>query len=356
MSSIWQKDVKDIFKIKKKDKGKSKKLKPRITIDINEETIDILVGTKEEILRAEKLNTPEGAFQNGLIMDTKKIAKVIKDYFKMVHVRAKDVYFIVHGDDIITRYIEFPILGEEAMNTAVKIEIRKSYPDKESLYYYSYQLIEHVQGRKASVGKYMVVMCRRKKIDKYIELCDLLNLNLKCIDLSSNSLRRVICKLNENKTIRYEAVLNVKNNETTLSIINENLLQMEKRINFGIANIKRVLDIDTSVAYAKLKNINFESKNLFDYESEQIKGLLDTLSTVLNGVIKFYFSGKAENNLNKMYLVGDLNYTKGIKNYFENYFENKISLLNELSIEIDRPKEVNLIEYINCYGLLLRED
>lgn len=357
--SIWQKDIKDLFKInryKKENEEVKKNRKQRVTIDINEDTIDILVGTKEEIVSWKKLKTPSDAFENGFITDVVKIGETIKEYFKMAHIRAKDIYFIVHGDDIITRYLELPILGDKAMDTAVKIEIRKSYPDKESLYYYSYQLTESVNEEKASIGKYMVVMCKRSKIDKYVELSEILKLNLKCIDLSSNSLKRVISSSKYTKNLNYIGILSIQNNETTLAIINDNLLQMEKRINFGVSNIKRILELNDKEVKEKLRNIDFNSIKPLDYEGEQVKGLVDTLSTVLNGVIKFYFSGRAENNLNRMYVLGDLNHIKGIKNYFENYFENEIVFIDDLNINIDKENIVNLIDYVNCYGLLLRED
>ena len=373
--SIWNKDIKELFKKKKKkedeikdkeninkeeDDKKNKKKKKvkeklRLAVDIGEDSIHVLVGTKHKIVAYDELFLSEGVIENGDVSDIEEVKNELATYLKSLRRKPKDVCFVVHGDDIITRYIELPILGEEALETAIKMEIKKSYPDKESLYYYSYQLVEEVGDDVAIKGKYMIVMAKKVKIDKFIDISEKLKLNIKCIDLSSNSLKRVLSILNKEENLNHVGAINIQDTETTFCIMNNDMLQIEKRVHFGTANIRKALELSEDELDIKLKNISVSNQE--DYFSEQVLALINTLTTVLNNVAKFYFGGRSENNLNKIYIVGKLNEIRGIEKYFAEYFESEVIKVEELNsiVETKTPDDLDLIEYINCYGLLIRE-
>ena len=97
--------------------------KDLIAIDINKETISILVGTRYKISNGTTIETPRNSFDNGRILDVNIISGAIAPHIKKA--KTKDVAFVVRGEDIITRHLNIPFAKDEAMRDSVDFELRQ---------------------------------------------------------------------------------------------------------------------------------------------------------------------------------------------------------------------------------------
>ncbi|VYU21080.1 hypothetical protein [Clostridium paraputrificum] len=332
--------------------------KDLIAIDINKETISILVGTRYKISNGTIIETPRDSFDNGRILDVNLISAAVTPHIKKA--KTKDVAFVVRGEDIITRHLNIPFAKDEAMRDSVDFELRQFMGDRVDEYYFDYQIIN--QNKNDGTGKcdVLVVACSRDKIDAFMELGKTLRLNVKAIDLYANVIARVFGDLRKSTTkgIKTIGVIGIDSDDSNITILEWGKLILEKYKDSGI-----------------LSTVDKEFTNLTEYNS-----LLDTVDLIepkqpgeesdielyfkdeandYNSLIQYYTSGKVKKNLDRIYVMGSATRIKGIEQYFEVSLSAraaKLPMFSDLKTSVKAPKKVKLKDYIMCYGLLLRRD
>ncbi len=229
--------------------------KDLIAIDINKETISILVGTRYKISNGTIIETPRSSFDNGRILDVNLISGAIGAHIKKA--KTKDVAFVVRGEDIITRHLNIPFAKDEAMRDSVDFELRQFMGDRVDEYYFDYQIIN--QNKNDGTGKcdVLVVACSRDKIDVFMELGKVLRLNVKAIDLYANVVARVFRDLRKSTTkgIKTIGVIGIDSDDSNITILEWGKLILEKYKDSGI-----------------LSTVDKEFTNLTEYNS-----VLDTV-------------------------------------------------------------------------------
>lgn len=232
--------------------------KDLIAIDINKETISILVGTRYKISNGTIIETPRNSFDNGRILDVSLISGAIAPHIKKA--KTRDVAFDIRGEDIITRHLNIPFAKDEAMRDSVDFELRQFMGDRVDEYYFDYQIIN--QNKNDGTGKcdVLVVACSRDKIDAFMELGKTLRLNVKAIDLYANVVARVFGDLRKSTTkgIKTIGVIGIDSDDSNITILEWGKLILEKYKDSGI-----------------LSTVDKEFTNLTEYNS-----ILDTVDLI----------------------------------------------------------------------------
>ena len=232
--------------------------KDLIAIDINKETISILVGTRYKISNGTTIETPRNSFDNGRILDVNIISGAIAPHIKKA--KTKDVAFVVRGEDIITRHLNIPFAKDEAMRDSVDFELRQFMGDRVDEYYFDYQIIN--QNKNDGTGKcdVVVVACSKDKIDAFMELGKTLRLNVKAIDLYANVVARVFGDLRKSTTkgIKTIGVIGIDSDDSNITIMEWGKLILEKYKDSGI-----------------LSTVDKDFTNLTEYNS-----ILDTVDLI----------------------------------------------------------------------------
>lgn len=331
-----------------------------IALDINEESITILIGHKHDIRDGATFKTPKGSFKEDNIVDLDAILDAIQPYIAKKKRGAKEIMFSIRGQDIIIRHLTVPNTDEKLMRENVYFELKQFIGEKIEEYYNDFEVTNYNYKESNTDANVMIVGVKKGKIDKYLELADELGLEVKAIDIFANAIGRVFktFKGSFNQSVKLAGVLSIETHSNSMVITEFGKIVIEKYQGYGLIGAN-----ETEIKNDHEYNIFLDSielnEEIDEGEERKYHRFFKSLITQYKLLIQFYSTGKLKKNLDKIYLVGSVNRIEGIHEYLENNFEVKVGEVpdfNDLRIVVKRPKDVHLKDYLYTYGLLLRRE
>ena len=115
-----------------------------LAIDIGSSYIKLLLGNKQKIKQCGLIKTPENSVVDDNIVKLDAISEVIKNFFRENNIKPSDVSFALHGQDIVIRHIEIPIMNPKTIIKTVEWEINQYLPENGRNHYIDYEIIEKI--------------------------------------------------------------------------------------------------------------------------------------------------------------------------------------------------------------------
>lgn len=176
--------------------------------------------------------TPEGAYEDGAIMNVEAIAEVIKIALASNAVKTKQVVFTVLSGKIATREVLLPDVKMNQVDTLVKTNARDYFPIDLS----QYQITELVLGREkdedgSSRLRTIVMAASKGLLEGYEKLAKACNLRLISIDYSGNSIYQVMKSEIKEDT---EMIIKMEERSCLASIVRKGMLVLQRNIVYGI--------------------------------------------------------------------------------------------------------------------------
>lgn len=334
-------------------------------IYVGNNNIKILYGSKNKIKQFSTIKTPENSVEDDKILNLQAVAKTIKNYIEENKISSKCVSFAIQGQDIIIRHIETPIIPEKNVRESVEWEINQYLPNEGNDHYIDFEIVDKISNNEKKVFKIMVAAVLRDKIDIYVKLSQMLNLELKSIDLSANCTARLFKNVvKKDKTIKSIGVINIGSKSSSIVILENGKLFMEKEVPFGIFNVQREVikrkELNSEVAIDYIfSDLNLQLIDENDEIERRIQTLFDNLFSSFIKIIQFYTTGKASKNLDKIYVIGDGTNINGLDKYVKDYFDTDTLIpdsLKSLNFSTKVPEGFELKYYGNIVGLLFRKE
>lgn len=338
--------------------------KSLVAVDIGSYSTKIMFGNRKKISMAVAILTPQNSFEDNRILDTKVMANYLQYVMKEKLVRAKDISFVIHGQDIIFRVVEVPVMDVNNLNEAVSYEVKQNLPDGGENFYIDYQIIKKEVSKEKKVYRLLAAAAPMDMIDAYVEVAEALNMNLASIDVFSNCCSRVfknvLSKKGENKL---SGIINLGAKNTIITILENGVFAVERELAFGMDNILREimrrLNVDYNEARSYLsKDFSLES-NRNDEIDKRIMSLFENIFISANKVIHFYCSGKSKKSLDDLFIIGGGAGAKGIDSYLSRYLDTKVykSISREgIGLKVALSPKVNIGMFASTLGLIMRRE
>ena len=367
--SILHMDVSDILKAlkkknseKKNDKKGSKKkaktviCKKAISIDIGSENTKVVVGryhkNKVSIDKAFSFKTPKGSIDDGHIKDIDNLAMAINDALDSNNVKNDNVIFTTNSTSIINRTIIIPKVNEDEIESVIKYEVQQYLPINLEDHMIQYNVL----GEKVIDGneklEVLIVVYPNKMVYSYAELVNKIGGKPYALDLNYNSKRKAYYVMNPEIK---ESILNI-----ALTIMRDNELILIKTTksggNYLNSKISKVLEISLENAeMQKRENCNLMNREEGPLE-HVVREVVDSWFDEASRIIKYYKSKNTQNNIDKIYICGGSSNIKGLERYVSTKLNMKVKIVQGNSnIEFKKGvEEVNISEYINAIGALIR--
>lgn len=325
--------------------GKNKKM----AIKISDTAINILIGNKNRIYETHNIALENGVCKDGTVRDTENIIELLNEYLDVNARDVKDVSFVLRGSDIITRYIEVPILKDDALREAVNYEFRQFIPEIDD-YYTNYEVIEKINTQEKKAYKILLVAATRRKIDRIVEIAEGIDKELEVIDVLSNTVARVL--RSSDQIIREEStgVFYFGSDSSTITIIEDNILKFERNLPFGVKNIFNEAYLEMSASTLDIKDI----EGVFDRNPNLTNSFQNLLLSV-NNTIRYYNSDKKNKPVTNFIIICADMIINNMEKYLEKYFELPCLLIKDpIDLGLKIKFEDNFAQYIASYGLFLR--
>ncbi|MGL4876325.1 MAG: pilus assembly protein PilM [Clostridium sp.] len=334
-----------------------------IVLEIQERSVDILVGNKDNIRFEGKALLEENLCVEGYVKNVDEVAEILNLYFEKYNIKSKYISFVVFGGDIITRNLDVPYMKKNELHKNIQFEINEIIENREE-YYLDYEIIREEKNDYGKTIKYevLVVGCLKKKIDALVEVGEKLGKEIDRIDVLTNSLNKILVNSNINYDNRNIGMLYLGNNFSNISIANDGMLKLERTIPFGINNILKELN-----GILEYENMNYdiflkklgENNGYFNKLKEEQPRLMEVINNFLDLISKtmrFYNAGKSSSTIREILLFSKKRLEENVSKYIEEYLDIKVKYIKEpsdLGIEVKLSNSEEF-RYLSLYGLFLR--
>ena len=321
----------------------------KLSIQITDTSINILIGNKNKIYETHTIELENGDCKDGNVRDKDSIVKLLNDYLDVNGRDVKNVSFVLRGSDIITRYIEVPILKNNALIEAVNFEFKQFIPDIDD-YYMNYEIVEKINTKEKKAYKILLVAATKEKINPIIEIAEEIGKELEVIDILSNSLARVLKSSDHIASEESTGIFYFGADSSTLGIIEGNVLKFERNLPFGIKNIFNEVYEEAAVTALDSKQVT----NVFE-NNEQLMMNFENLLASVNNTVRYYNSEKTNKPVTNFIIICADMIMTNMEKYLEKYFELPCILVKDPSdLGLKLKFKDNFPKYISSYGLLLR--
>lgn len=321
----------------------------KLSIQITDTSINILIGNKNKIYETHTIELENGDCKDGNVRDKDSIVKLLNDYLDVNGRDVKNVSFVLRGSDIITRYIEVPILKNDALIEAVNFEFKQFIPDIDD-YYMNYEIVEKINTKEKKAYKILLVAATKEKINPIIEIAEEIGKELEVIDILSNSLARVLKSSDHIASEESTGIFYFGADSSTLGIIEGNVLKFERNLPFGIKNIFNEVYEEAAVTALDSKQVI----NVFE-NNEQLMMNFENLLASVNNTVRYYNSEKNNKPVTNFIIICADMIMTNMEKYLEKYFELPCILVKDPSdLGLKLKFKDNFPKYISSYGLLLR--
>ena len=321
----------------------------KLSIQITDTSINILIGNKNKIYETHTIELENGDCKDGNVRDKDSIVKLLNDYLDVNGRDVKNVSFVLRGSDIITRYIEVPILKNDALIEAVNFEFKQFIPDIDD-YYMNYEIVEKINTKEKKAYKILLVAATKEKINPIIEIAEEIGKELEVIDILSNSLARVLKSSDHIASEESTGIFYFGADSSTLGIIEGNVLKFERNLPFGIKNIFNEVYDEAAVTALDSKQVT----NVFENNEQLIMNFENLLASV-NNTVRYYNSEKTNKPVTNFIIICADMIMTNMEKYLEKYFELPCILVKDPSdLGLKLKFKDNFPKYISSYGLLLR--
>lgn len=321
----------------------------KLSIQITDTSINILIGNKNKIYETHTIELENGDCKDGNVRDKDSIVKLLNDYLYVNGRDVKNVSFVLRGSDIITRYIEVPILKNDALIEAVNFEFKQFIPDIDD-YYMNYEIVEKINTKEKKAYKILLVAATKEKINPIIEIAEEIGKELEVIDILSNSLARVLKSSDHIASEESTGIFYFGADSSTLGIIEGNVLKFERNLPFGIKNIFNEVYEEAAVTALDSKQVT----NVFE-NNQQLMMNFENLLASVNNTVRYYNSEKNNKPVTNFIIICADMIMTNMEKYLEKYFELPCILVKDPSdLGLKLKFKDNFPKYISSYGLLLR--
>lgn len=339
--------------------------KDKIAIDLGATNIKIMIGNKKQVKHFEIIKTPENSIIDDKIVDLDGIKNELQAYLNKNAIKTKDVAFAIGGQDVVSRHTEVPIMDATGIKTSLDWEMNQYLPRDADEYIIDYEIIEKIENAEKKALKLFVAAVPKEKVNKIVQLSEMLKLEIGAIDIISNCACRVFKDISRkdgsNDNI---GVIDIGSNNTNIIILDKGKLFIEREIPFGVNNILREIvkkeNIEHKSAFEYLeKNISFIGNDEGNELEKRIISLFDNVLSSLEKIVTFFTIGKTKGNLDGIYLIGMGSVIQGLKEHVSSYFNCPVHILDKaesIGVKTSIPIECDIKSYIGTLGLLLRKE
>ena len=293
-----------------------------LTIDITNESITIVEVTpsnkkQSTIHNAIIFETPEDAYEDGVIRDKERIAEAIKSQLSANGITNKNAIFVLTSTKIVNREVLVPFVKENKIKGIINANSSEYFPVNIEDYVVSHSVLETVTDEENNKQlRVLAVAAPENMVRSYYDLAALAGLKVVALDYIGNAMLQLI------KTQTTEAmttmVIQLGSESTVLNIVKGDTLLLQRTVPYGTnVVVNEVMDakgVDATTAMTLLQN---ERLLTVDFDDNAITGAFRYLINNSGRVMDFFTSKNPDKPIDDVFLTGDGALIKGIDGLFK---------------------------------------
>lgn len=293
-----------------------------LTIDITNESITIVEVTpsnkkQSTIHNAIIFETPEDAYEDGVIRDKERIAEAIKSQLSANGITNKNAIFVLTSTKIVNREVLVPFVKENKIKGIINANSSEYFPVNIEDYVVSHSVLETVTDEENNKQlRVLAVAAPENMVRSYYDLAALAGLKVVALDYIGNAMLQLIkTQITEAMTTM---VIQLGSESTVLNIVKGDTLLLQRTVPYGTnVVVNEVMDakgVDATTAMTLLQN---ERLLTVDFDDNAITGAFRYLINNIGRVMDFFTSKNPDKPIDDVFLTGDGALIKGIDGLFK---------------------------------------
>ena len=194
-----------------------------VGLDIGSETIKAAkISKKKKKRRLENFGiqeTPEGAFENGVLKDSDIAAQAIAQLFENHQFKQKEIAMSISGLGVIAKRIKMPAMSEDHIFEAIRFESDQYLPYRIDEVEFDFQVIGPDKDHPGMLSV-ILVAAKKKLVKTYIDTAVKAGLVPRLINLDTFALQNMF-EATHGPTRKPVALMDIGSTKTSLSVISD---------------------------------------------------------------------------------------------------------------------------------------
>ena len=277
---------------------------------------------------SKSIPTPQDCVEDGQIRDVPAVANAIKETIYNEGILTKDVIFSIQSNKIVSKEILIPHMKDNLIMGYINTNATEYFPVNIDEYVFTYSTLETVLDEDEKKIRMMVMAAPVGIVERYYDIAELLELNVKAVDYVGNStLQLVKMQVDEAPTL----IIQMGDDNTVISILEDKVLQMMRAVPYGRSTVANALMEKKEISYAEAmeklstERVLKESFTDNDYVTDSLKYLASNISRVMD----YYTSKNPSTTIEKAILITEGKPIRAIETLFSYELGMKVNKLED---------------------------
>ena len=201
--------------------------------DLNTRLCEVSYNKKTpKVYRTLLFNNPEGSVEDSVVTDSSRYTEEFKTRLRAAGIKCKDAVFIISGNRVLSREVVIPEMKDKLIDEYIDGEKESYFPMDISDHILSYTIID--RDREKRQMRVNVYAAPETIVNSYNALAAELGLHIAALDCSGNA---IIQFLQHNKASGIEFYLQINENNSLLTILDNGKLALQRNMRFGTASL-----------------------------------------------------------------------------------------------------------------------
>lgn len=330
-----------------------------LSIDIGSKYIYMVLGkgaSPIKLFKAIKIPTPLNSYLNGQLVNIPAIGESIQSALTQNQISCKSLTFSINSPAIVSREMVVPKLKPSELTVVVQNEMIQVMGGSSKEILVDYIISDLIEQDGGEAYKVVVTAVPEELVRGYVELGSMLNIEIKFIDLSSNTLSKVgiidsifpespyiMAHIGQNSLI----INLIDGNKKLFSrsiVINNDFMTNE------LFNNQYIPELNSDFI-----NLNLSPRNL-DLDpvlQNIIQPYLSNISDNISKIIQFQLSKNNQRPIQKVFISGGVANITGLDSLLTKSLSIPVSIYQNPTF-VKADFNYNFFEYIGAIGALIR--
>ena len=293
-----------------------------LSIDITNESITIIeltASAKKQtyIHNVIIFETPEDAYEDGVIKEPDKIAAAIRDQLAARGISNRSAIFVLSSTKIVNREVVIPFVKENKIRGIINANSSEYFPVNIEDYVVSHSVLETVTDAEGNKQlRVLAVAAPQQMVKSYYDLGTRAGLNVVSLDYIGNAMLQLI--KTQTTASATTMVIQLGSESTVLNIVQGDNLLLQRTVPHGTNPVVNVVmdekGVDATTAMTLLQNDRLIT---VDFDDNETTGAFRYLINNIGRVMDFYASKNPDKPIEDVFLTGDGALIRGIDGLFK---------------------------------------
>ncbi len=272
----------------------------------------------------------------------KSSSEFIQKILKKQNIKTKDVFMNINDPQAVYRVIKLPYMSNKDLAMHLKMEIHQYLLVDTKANIFDYKVLDEIVESDKRMLNVLIVALPESAFMEYVNILQNAGLRVRVVDVYPNCISRL---LGEKRTDNV-AIIDINKNASDFLIFKSGKLYIHTKI------LNDKYDSNLVQKGESFIDIINQDSDFLNYISEVIEQV--------KSYIKFFSTRQFDQNLEKLYIIGNISLLDSIDEYFSqvlsiDFSTNLLENIDNLRIQFDSftcEENKRIILYSNCISLL----